>query len=307
MIPRSNVSILSTVIICTIFYGGLESVGIGKCRNRKVSESESVRIGKCQNWKVSESESVRIGKCQNYLEFKDSLWMSQILFKKQFRFMTCAKRSLVYHGLIHKHTYIWFAPYLKNLKMLTLSNSDTSNSDTFRFWHFPILKKNAFWHFPILQIQSSMPCKSVKIVLFSQKSVSKRAWGRKKKLVMGSPLIWRNLSKENHATYVGKLSFPMTSATPFSIFHTVIYMDSATEPDRTFQGLRTQKSSMTEFVAVKLWIGPSGVKALGFSQDGVIQLKTGQAHEAWLQRSSLPGPQLKKWLLLFCYDLPFLL
>ena len=54
---------------------------IGKCQNRKVSESESVRIGKCQNRKVSELESikirkgqkllslesVRIGKCQNLL------------------------------------------------------------------------------------------------------------------------------------------------------------------------------------------------------------------------------------------------
>ena len=64
---------------------------IGKCQNRKVSESESVRIGKCQNcwelesvriaenWKVSEFikfgkcqnssslESVRIGKCQKLL------------------------------------------------------------------------------------------------------------------------------------------------------------------------------------------------------------------------------------------------
>ena len=51
------------------FSSKLESVRIGKCQNRKVSEWESVRIGKCQNWKVSESESVRIGKCQNYLEF----------------------------------------------------------------------------------------------------------------------------------------------------------------------------------------------------------------------------------------------
>ena len=44
---------------------GLESVRIGKCQNRKVSELESVRIGKCQNLKVSEFESVRIGTCQN--------------------------------------------------------------------------------------------------------------------------------------------------------------------------------------------------------------------------------------------------
>ena len=45
------------------------------------SNLESVRIGKCQNWKVSQSESVRIGKCQNYLEFKDSLEMTQIRLK----------------------------------------------------------------------------------------------------------------------------------------------------------------------------------------------------------------------------------
>ena len=41
----------------------LESVRIGKCQNRKVSELESVR--NCSVWKVSELESVRIGKCQN--------------------------------------------------------------------------------------------------------------------------------------------------------------------------------------------------------------------------------------------------
>ena len=57
-------------------------------RDWKVSEFESVRmhffffkIGKCQNGKVSEWESVGIGKCQNYLEFKDSLQMSQIMLK----------------------------------------------------------------------------------------------------------------------------------------------------------------------------------------------------------------------------------
>ena len=61
--------------------GGLESVRIGKCQNRKVSELESVRIGKCQNWKVSGSESVRIGKCQNWKvsEFSDSLNMGQMM------------------------------------------------------------------------------------------------------------------------------------------------------------------------------------------------------------------------------------
>ena len=45
----------------------LESVRIGKCQNRKVSELESVRIGKCQKCKLSELESVRIGKCQNWM------------------------------------------------------------------------------------------------------------------------------------------------------------------------------------------------------------------------------------------------
>ena len=40
---------------------------------------ESVRIGKCQNKKLSEFESVRIGKFQNYLKFENSLYMSQIM------------------------------------------------------------------------------------------------------------------------------------------------------------------------------------------------------------------------------------
>ena len=47
-----------------------ESVRIGKCQNRKVSELESVRIRKCENWgkclNFSKLESVRIGKHQNF-------------------------------------------------------------------------------------------------------------------------------------------------------------------------------------------------------------------------------------------------
>ena len=31
-----------------------ESVRIGQCQNKKVSELESVITGKCRNWKVSE-------------------------------------------------------------------------------------------------------------------------------------------------------------------------------------------------------------------------------------------------------------
>ena len=46
------------------FSSKLESVRIGKCQNRKVSELERVRIGKGQNRKVSELESVGIGKLE---------------------------------------------------------------------------------------------------------------------------------------------------------------------------------------------------------------------------------------------------
>ena len=70
-----------------------------------------------------------------------------------------------------------FAPYLKNLEILTLSNSDTfqfghfpirtlSNSDPFQCWHIPIqwhfsiltLSESdtfQFWHFPILTLSNS--------------------------------------------------------------------------------------------------------------------------------------------------------
>ena len=47
------------------FWKKLERVRIGKCQNWKESELESVWIGKCQNLKVSEFESVRIWKCRN--------------------------------------------------------------------------------------------------------------------------------------------------------------------------------------------------------------------------------------------------
>ena len=142
---------------------------IGKCqnpifahfrRNWKVSELESFRIGKCQNWKgqnwkVSESESVRIGKCQNYLEFKDSLKWDK--YCSSSNLSVCHVPIEVSNATIciTMVTQASFAPYLKNLKILTLSNPDT-----FQFWQFPILTlstfqgKNAFWHFPILSLSS---------------------------------------------------------------------------------------------------------------------------------------------------------
>ena len=52
----------------------LESVRIGKCQNRKVSELDSVRIGKCQNRKVSELESVKIGH-YNWVCKKILIWL----------------------------------------------------------------------------------------------------------------------------------------------------------------------------------------------------------------------------------------
>ena len=95
-------------------------------RDWKVSELESVRIRKCQNWKVSESESVRIGKCQIFLEFKDSLQISQIMFKKELRYMTCAKK-------MHHNGYISIICHIFK---------ESENSDTFQF--LPKWAKNGF-------------------------------------------------------------------------------------------------------------------------------------------------------------------
>ena len=91
-----------------------------------------------RDWKVSKLESVRIRK-----------WI-EVSYA-----MIC----------ITMVTQASFAPYVKNLKILKLSDSDTfrfwhfsiltlSNSDTFRFWHFPIMTLSnsdtfQFWRFPI--------------------------------------------------------------------------------------------------------------------------------------------------------------
>ena len=128
----------------------LESVRIGKCQNWKVSALESVRIGKCQNWKVSELEGVRII-CSLKIPYKwDKYCLSSNL-------STCHGPVDVSYALICiiMVTQASFAPYLKNLQILTLSNSDT-----FRFWHFPILTLSnsdtfQFWHFPILTLSNS--------------------------------------------------------------------------------------------------------------------------------------------------------
>ena len=65
------------------------------------------------------------------------------------------KNSQVALNLLFPFSLFRYLPYLKraaktlcgwHFPILTLSNSDT-----FQFWHFLILKKNAFWHFPILK------------------------------------------------------------------------------------------------------------------------------------------------------------
>ena len=96
-------------------------------------------------------------------------------------------------------TQALFAPYLKNLKILTRSNSDTfqfwhfpiltlsdydtfqfwlfpiltlSDSDTFQFWHFPIsskMGKNGFWHFPILTLSSPPKFAWIVVITFYEK------------------------------------------------------------------------------------------------------------------------------------------
>ena len=83
----------------------------GKCQSRKVPDLESVRMRK----------RVRIGKCQNYLEFKDSLQMSQILLKHQFKYMTGANQSLLCNGLYHNNYTSIICPIFK----------ESENSDTF--------------------------------------------------------------------------------------------------------------------------------------------------------------------------------
>ena len=100
--------------------------------------------------------------------------MSQLLFKKQLKYCHVPKAVSYVMVCITTVTLASFAPYLKNLKILKISNYDTfcywhfliltlSNFDPFYFWHFPILTLSnfdpfqflpnsetvGFWHFPI--------------------------------------------------------------------------------------------------------------------------------------------------------------
>ena len=64
--------------------------------------------------------------------------------------MPCANRSLLCHGLYHNG-------YL-SINCLIFNKSE--NSDTFQFWHFPILTLSnsdtfQFWHVPILTLSNS--------------------------------------------------------------------------------------------------------------------------------------------------------
>ena len=56
-----------------------------KCQNAYFSsKSESVRIGKCQNRKVSELENVRIGKCGKFSYSRErSPWYTQLICCKK--------------------------------------------------------------------------------------------------------------------------------------------------------------------------------------------------------------------------------
>ena len=69
------------------------------------------------------------------------------MLKKQFKYMPCAKRSLLCHGLYHNGYLNIICPKFK----------ESENCDTFQFWHFPILTLSnsdtfRFWHFPILTL-----------------------------------------------------------------------------------------------------------------------------------------------------------
>ena len=135
----------------------LKSVRIGKCQNCKVSELESVRIGKCQNLKVSELKSARFFWSLNIPYKWAKLCLSSNL-------SICHVPIEVSYAMvcITMVTKASFTPYLRNLKILTLSiltlsDSDTFHSDTFRFWHFQFssnMGKIGFWHFPILTLSN---------------------------------------------------------------------------------------------------------------------------------------------------------
>ena len=155
-----------------------ESVRIGKCQNWKVSELEGVRIGKCQNWKVSELESVRIGKCQNRkvseLESVRIIWSLKIPYKWD-KYCLSSNYNICHVPIGVSCTMIWYpsiiCPIFKesensdtfwfwHFPILTLSDSDTFQFWHFRFWHFPILTLSnsdtfQFWHFPILTLSNS--------------------------------------------------------------------------------------------------------------------------------------------------------
>ena len=105
----------------------------------KVSELESVRIGKRQNWNLSELECVRIIWSLNIPYKWDKYCLSSNL-------NICHVPTEVSYAMIciTMVTQAKFAPYLKNLKILTLSDSDT-----FQFCHCP-------WHFPILTLPMTL-------------------------------------------------------------------------------------------------------------------------------------------------------
>ena len=136
----------------------LFSRGIGKCQNWKVSESIFARFGR--NWKMSEVESVRIGKCQNWkvseLESVKFFWSLKIPYKWA---KLCLSSILS----------VWHVPIeVSNDMVCTIMVTQASffptfkeseNSNTFQFWHFPILTLSnsdafQFWHFPILTLSS---------------------------------------------------------------------------------------------------------------------------------------------------------
>ena len=71
------------------------------------------------------------------------------MLKYQFKYMSRVNRSLLCHDLYHNGF----------LSIICLIFKESENSDTFQFWHFPILTLSnsdtlQFWHFPIMTLSN---------------------------------------------------------------------------------------------------------------------------------------------------------
>ena len=71
------------------------------------------------------------------------------MIKKQFKYLSCANRSLLSHGLYHNG----------DLTIICCIFKESENSDIFQFWHFPIQTLSdsdmfRFWHYLIFTLSN---------------------------------------------------------------------------------------------------------------------------------------------------------